>query len=119
MEHTNPFANPVFDLAPDEVHRRLSTGSATLIDVREHYERDISHIPGSRHLEIDRVAWNAHTIDWSVPVIFHCRLGWRAAMVTQAFRAIGREAFNLDGGMVAWAELELPITPPGSTVSPH
>ncbi len=40
-------------------------------------------------------------------------------MVAQAFRAIGREAYNLDGGMVAWVEAGLPIEPADAPVAAH
>jgi rhodanese-related sulfurtransferase len=65
------------------------------------------------------VASQAATLDWSRPVVSHCRLGWRAGMVATAFRAIGREAFNLDGGIVAWAEEGHPLEPAGAGVAEH
>lgn len=115
---TNPFADAELDLAPSHVAHLLAQG-ATLVDVREHHERDVSCIPGSVHLPIERVAWNQHTLDWSRPVIFHCRLGWRAGMVAQAFRAIGREAYNLEGGIVAWSGSGQRIEPDGADIAAH
>jgi rhodanese-related sulfurtransferase len=116
---SNPFANADLDLAPATVAEQLAAGSITLIDIREPHEREVSAIPGAAHLPIDRVAWNAHTLDWSRPVVFHCRLGWRAGMVAHAFHAIGRRAFNLDGGMLAWHEAGLPVEPNGALVAEH
>ena len=116
---TSPFAHPEIDLAPRDVAARLEAGSITLIDIREQHERDVSHIPGATYLPIDRVAWNAHTLDWSRPVVFHCRLGWRAGMVAQAFRAIGRDAYNLDGGMLAWREAGLDTKPADAPIAGH
>lgn len=115
----SPFANAEFDLAPAEVARRIAAGEAQLIDVRELHEWEAGRIDGARHLEIERVAWNASTIDLARPVIFHCRLGWRAGMVATAFRQIGYEAYNLDGGILAWATQGLPLVPENGTVAEH
>jgi rhodanese-related sulfurtransferase len=115
----SPFADPDVDLPPRDVAERLASGAATLVDIREPHERALSWIADSIELPIDRVASSAHTLDWSRPVIFHCRLGWRAGMVAHAFRAICRDAYNLDGGIVAWAEADLPITPAGAEIAAH
>lgn len=53
----------------------LELPTIQLIDVRETYERDAGHIPGSRHIELERLGWNAPTIDPTVPVVFYRRLG--------------------------------------------
>jgi hydroxyacylglutathione hydrolase/adenylyltransferase/sulfurtransferase len=116
---TSPFADAELDLAPAEVQRRIAAGEAQLIDVREQYEWDAGRIDGARHIEIERVAWNARSIDRDLPVIFHCRLGWRAGMVAHAFRAIGYDAYNLAGGLLAWSEAGLPLIPEGGTISEH
>lgn len=116
---TSPFAHADLDLSPHDVASRLDAGAATLVDIREPHERTMSYVAGSVELPIDRVASSAHTLDWSRPVIFHCRLGWRAGMVARAFRAIGREAYNLEGGIVAWSEAGLAVEPAGAEISAH
>lgn len=116
---TNPFADATLDRAPAEIAQLLAEGAVTLVDIREPHERALSAIPGSVHLPIDRVASGAASLDWSRPVVFHCRLGWRAGMVATAFRAIGCDAVNLDGGIVAWAAAGLPVEPSGAGVADH
>jgi rhodanese-related sulfurtransferase len=115
----NLFADPSFDLDPAEVRRRQAAGELDIIDIREQYEWDAGHVPGTRHLEIERVAWNAPTIDRARPVAFLCRGGVRAGMVSQAFRAIGFDAYNVAGGFTAWHEQGLPMEPEGAIVSDH
>ncbi len=51
------------------------------------------------------------------PVVFYCRSGARSAMATGAFRAAGFEAYNLDGGLLAWVERGLPIEPEDGSVA--
>ncbi len=50
-------------------------------------------------------------------MIFQCRSGARSAMATDAFRASGVEAFNLEGGLEAWVEKGLEIEPDDGTVA--
>lgn len=105
----SPFDRPEDDWSPEAVAQRLERGEIELIDVREPYEREAGHIPGSRHIELERLASNAETIPRDRPVVFQCRLGARSAMATRAFAAAGWDAHNLEGGAEAWTGLGLPF----------
>ena len=107
------------DISPDEALRRLQSGEAQIVDVREQQEWDHSRIEGARHIPLATLSEQAATIDPSVPVIFQCRVGGRSTMAAQAFRASGREAYSLAGGLIAWDEADLPLTPPGAGVADH
>jgi rhodanese-related sulfurtransferase len=115
----NLFADPVSDLDPAEARRRQSAGELDIVDIREQYEWDAGHAPGTRHIEIERVASNAPSIDRARPVAFMCRGGVRAAMVARAFRAIGFDAYNVAGGFTAWHAQGLPAEPEGAVVADH
>ena len=107
------------DLEPERVAELVRSGEAELIDVREPYEREAGRIAGSRHIELERLAGQAETIPRHRPVVFQCRLGARSGMATQAFRAAGYDAYNLAGGIQAWADAGLPIEPEGGHVAEH
>jgi len=113
------FADASVDITPAEASRRLQAGELLLVDIREQYEWDAGRVPGSRHVEIERVASQAPTIPRDGPVAFLCRGGVRAGMVAQAFRAVGYDAYNVLGGFTAWAEDGLPMEPDGAVVAPH
>ncbi len=115
----NVFAEPQVDLSPELVAELLDRGEVEVVDVREPYEREAGHITGSRHIELERLASQAATIKRDRPVVFQCRLGARSAMAAQAFRAAGYEAYNMEGGLKAWAERGLPLTPEGGYVADH
>ena len=87
----------------------MKRGEVELVDVREPYEHAAGRIAGARHVELTRLADEADTIGTERPVVFYCRVGARSGIAAQAFRASGREAFNLTGGIVSWAERGLPI----------
>lgn len=112
------FTDPQHELAPERVAELLADGWQ-VIDVRERYEREAGHIAETRHVELERLASQADTIDRSAPVIFYCRLGARSAMATQAFRASGYDAYNMAGGIAEWARRGLPLEPADGRVADH
>ena len=114
----NAFADPQDELAPERVAELLAEGWQ-VIDVLEGCEREAGHIADTRHVELERLASQAHTIDRSAPVIFYCRLGARSGMATQAFRSSGYEAYNMAGGITEWARRGLPLEPAGGYVAEH
>lgn len=113
------FQDPDSELSPGRVAELWGRGEIQLIDIREPYEHDAGRIEGARHIELERLPSEAETIDRDRPVVFHCRLGARSAMATQAFRAAGYEAHNMTGGLQAWADAGLPLVPAGGYVAPH
>ncbi len=117
MEH--PFRADDVDVTPEEVRRRHGAGEIQLVDVREPYEREAGHIEGSRHIELERLASQAGTIDPDRPVVFYCRLGARSGMAANAFRRAGYRAYSMVGGLSAWDEQGLPLVPEGGMVADH
>jgi rhodanese-related sulfurtransferase len=112
------FENPQIEVSPERARQLVSDG-ATFIDVREPYERDAGYIPGTRHIELERLASRADQIDRSTAVVFHCRLGVRSAMAASAFRSAGFDAYTMAGGIQAWVDAGLPIEPEGGYVAEH
>jgi len=107
------------DVAPKRVAELLEGGEAQLIDVREPYEYEAGHIAGVKHIELEHLAGRADEIDSDRPVVFHCRVGRRSALATEAFRASGYEAYNMTGGIQAWVDEGLPLEPEGGHVADH
>jgi rhodanese-related sulfurtransferase len=113
------FSAPDLEIAPDELAERLRNGEVALVDVREPYEWEAGRIEGSRHVELERLASQAETIERDRPVVFACRLGARSAMAAQAFRTAGWDAWSLRGGLTLWHDQGLPIAPEGGYVADH
>ncbi len=99
-----------------ELHR---AGSVQLVDVREPYEWEAGRIPGARHVELERVASQAPTIDRDRPVVFYCRLGARSGMAANAFRRAGYDAYSLVGGITEWHARGLEFEPDDGYVADH
>lgn len=116
---TNPLIDHEIEVTPEQAQASLAAGDTTLIDVRETYEWDAGRIDGARHIELERLAAQAETIDPQRPVIFQCRLGARSLMAAQAFRRAGFEAWSMAGGLERWAQEGRPMVPDGATVADH
>jgi rhodanese-related sulfurtransferase len=116
---THPLADADLEVTTEHTAGALSEGGAQVIDVREPYEREAGHIPGTRHIELERLASNAETIDRDRPVIFQCRLGARSLMAAQAFRRAGFAAYSMAGGVQQWADEGRPLEPEDGTVADH
>ncbi|MCW3066037.1 MAG: rhodanese-like protein [Solirubrobacterales bacterium] len=110
------FTDPNEEWTAEEVAGRLERDDIVLIDVRETYEREAGHIPGSRHIELERLASDAESIPKDRVVVFQCRVGARSAMAARAFRAAGWDAHNLAGGVEDWVARGLPFE---GTVADH
>lgn len=102
------------DLPPERVKERFDAGEIQLVDVREDYEWDAGRIAGATHIEMQKLSDEADSIDRATPVVFVCRTGARSGMATRAFAGAGYEAYNLEGGLVAWAGSGLPLEPHGT-----
>jgi rhodanese-related sulfurtransferase len=82
--------------------------SPLLIDVRTVEEFQESHIGGSLNVPLDELPAKP-PVDWSeARVVFVCRSGRRSKEALDRLGAQIDRAFNLDGGMLAWAEQGLP-----------
>jgi len=115
----NAFADPEHELTPQQVAELHATGAVQVIDVRETYEREAGRIADTRHIELERLASEAESIDREKPVVFYCRLGARSGMAAQAFRAAGYDARNMTGGITSWAGSGLPLEPDDGYVADH
>jgi len=96
---------------PKGVFERLA--EVQLVDCRERYEWDAGRIEGAIHLPLNRImAGDEDGLDRSRPVVVVCRSGNRSELATMMFQARGFEAYNLEGGMEAWAREGLPFSAP-------
>ena len=108
-----------FELQPSEVAARLEAGELQLVDVREQFEYDTGHVPGSLHISMNEVGGRAPEINKDEPVAFICLMGARSEMVTEYFRAQGYDAYNVSGGFAQWYLEKLPTEPDDAKVAGH
>jgi rhodanese-related sulfurtransferase len=84
-----------------------------LVDCREQNEWDAGRVDGAIHLPLNAIMAGAGSdLDASKPVVVICRTGNRSELATMMLQARGFEAYNLEGGIEAWAREGLPISAP-------
>jgi rhodanese-related sulfurtransferase len=85
-------------------------GECQVIDVREYSEFNRERIAEAQLMPLSSFERHSDGIDHSKPVYIMCRSGNRAK---QAAEKLASKGFNdihvIDGGMVAWANADLPV----------
>ncbi len=84
-----------------------------IVDVREDDEWLAGRVEGSIHIPLNSLlAGVMDGVETGRPVVAVCRQGTRSEVATLMLRARGFEAYNLEGGLEAWAAQNLPLTTP-------
>ncbi|MBK9053282.1 MAG: rhodanese-like domain-containing protein [Chloroflexi bacterium] len=81
-----------------------------VLDVREQYEYDESHIPGVTLIPMGEIPNRLSEIPTDQQVIVTCRSGNRSDQVTDFLREQGfTNVHNMEGGILAWTAAGLPV----------
>lgn len=75
-----------------------------LIDVRESYEYEFSHLNNATHIPLSELAARSDELDLSDDIVVYCRSGARSRRAAEILQAHGAcKVRNLLGGIEAWA----------------
>ena len=106
------------NLSPDQVAEELKSGNATLIDVREPEESQVTgSIAGAVNAPRGMLEFYAdpsqpyhkEEFDPERRIILHCASGGRSALGAARLREMGyTDVAHLDGGIKAWQEAGQP-----------
>ncbi|HHI77112.1 MAG TPA: sulfurtransferase [Gammaproteobacteria bacterium] len=92
------------DLRPRELAEWLQTHHPLLLDVREPWEFEICHLPGSELVPMQQVPAWAETADPEQEIVVICHHGIRSRQVALYLEHLGfSNIVNLAGGVDAWA----------------
>ena len=99
----------------EELDRRLKDDPPPLvIDVREPFEYDVSHLPGAVHAQGDNIAELVADTAPDRPIVLYCSVGYRSsAAVADLIQLndpeIGNRVWNLEGSIFEWANSGRPV----------
>jgi len=102
----------VREISVDEVRRKLESGKAKLIDVREDNEWAAGHARGAQHLGKGVIE---RDIEQSVPdknseLILYCGGGFRSALATDSLQKMGyTNVASMTGGWRGWQAAGGPV----------
>lgn len=111
-------ASSIVELDPVELEKMINENpDLLLLDVREHWERDLIRIDPSAHCPVGEFSQpEGPTLPSEFmperEVAVYCKAGVRSMMACQALEAMGYEKlYNLSGGMMRWSE-DVGVPPP-------
>jgi rhodanese-related sulfurtransferase len=87
------------DPLPDGLH---------VLDVREPVEWQHGHIEGAQHIPLMDLPARLDEVPEQQTLVV-CKVGGRSAQAVTYLNAQGRDAVNLDGGMIDWADAGRPM----------
>lgn len=99
----------------EELDRRLEDKTPPLIiDVREPFEYEVSHLPGAVHAQGEDIADLIAGTDADRPIVLYCSVGYRSsAAVADLIQLndpeIGERVWNLEGSIFEWANSGRPV----------
>jgi adenylyltransferase/sulfurtransferase len=100
-------AGPVgAEITIDELELRLGAAGPDIVvlDVREPWEWEIAHIPGSRHFPLGQLPKRLGELDGQAEIVTLCHRGARSLTAQRLLQGAGFRARSLAGGIDAWAE---------------
>lgn len=99
-------------LTPTQATLLINRENAQIIDVREHDDYVVGHLPESRHIPAGRLEERAGELDKfkDTPVILICQSGTRSTGACKQLAKLGfSKVHHLDGGINAWRAAGLPL----------
>jgi len=93
-----------------ELTTMLQQGSLRLVDVRTDAEVARGKIPQGDSLPLHLIPLRLHELDKARATVFYCQMGGRSAQAAAFAAANGfADVYNLQGGIMAWAQAGLPV----------
>lgn len=78
-------------------------GKYVLLDVRQPFEYEKSHLPGAQLIPLPQIADRGAELDPEKPTIVYCAMGGRSRAAAQLLSGKGfKEVYNLKGGINDW-----------------
>jgi rhodanese-related sulfurtransferase len=93
-----------------EANEMIQRGDIQIVDVREQAEYDAGRIAGCNLIPVNDVLTRIDEIASDKDIVVYCAAGVRSALACEMAAAMGRtRLFNVEGGIVAWEDANLPL----------
>lgn len=89
-----------------QLQTMLAEGGVALIDVRTEAEMARGMIPLAEKIPLHLLPIQLNELNKTQPTVFYCQMGGRSAQAAAFASSNGfSEVYNLQGGILAWAQL--------------
>jgi len=96
-----------YTVKPEYIHEKIKKNEKfQLLDVRTPGEFEKGAIEGSVNIFVNDLRESLDKIDKSRPVYVYCAVGFRGYLAVRNLRNMGFEAYNITGGIEAYARLK-------------
>lgn len=93
-----------------ELQAMLQQGGLRLVDVRTDAEVARGKIPQGEPLPLHLIPMRINEMDKAATTVFYCQMGGRSAQAAAFAASNGfSDVYNLQGGIIGWAQAGLPI----------
>ncbi|MBI2173360.1 MAG: rhodanese-like domain-containing protein [Candidatus Aenigmarchaeota archaeon] len=89
-------------ISPKEAKKEADNG-ALLLDVREQYEYDITHLQDSKLIPLKHLKERLKDIPKDKEILAYCHHGFRSFFAAQFLKQHGFNARSVTGGIEAWS----------------
>ncbi len=94
-----------WEITPEELKQRVTSGGVKVVDVREPHEYEICHLPNAKLVPLSELLTRANEFDSSDEMVLYCHHGVRSRDAVEFMKGAGfRKIKSLRGGIDAWAE---------------
>lgn len=103
---------PFYRVSVDEAREMMDVDHVVLVDVREPFEYEKGHVPGTRLIPVGSVFNRREELPKERKILFVCAVGMRSALAAEMAAAGGfdpENLYNLEGGTDAWVKAGLPL----------
>ncbi|HET9013147.1 MAG TPA: rhodanese-like domain-containing protein, partial [Gemmatimonadaceae bacterium] len=99
----------------DEVASLMASEAVHVVDVRGRAEWESGHMSGVPNIPVGYLGDRLAELPADRPVVVHCQSGARSAIAASVLLAKrGGRVINMVGGINAWRQAGLPVTPAGA-----
>jgi hydroxyacylglutathione hydrolase len=89
-----------------DAHTMVDAGDVAVLDVRRATEFAEGHVPGAVNIAHTRLMSRLDDVPTGSRLLVNCRSGVRSARSCAALMRAGHRVINLEGGFLAWEQLE-------------
>lgn len=102
-----------FEIKPKDLYKRiLNKENIKIIDVRDEYSFSDHHIEGSINIDYNKIVLEDKNLIEDLKkektVVIVCKIGAKSSFSVNVLRKHNINAFSLEGGTMAWSDLDLP-----------